>query len=127
MDIGLGDDRKVGKGGSLSVDECQGQRLWRRRNEQRVSTIHQDTIKFSSSAVQIHAIIERFFLEPSVFILLDSTLDREFFLSLESGSASLSYRGEKLRRRISRLVYQRDVGPTPEEEVRRRTTQSKVR
>lgn len=111
MDIGLGDDRKVGKGGSLSVDECQGQRLWRRRNEQRVSTIHQDTIKFSSSAVQIHAIIERFFLEPSVFILLDSTLDREFFLSLESGSASLSYRGEKLRRRISRLVYQRDVGP----------------
>lgn len=125
MDIGLGDDRKVGKGGSLSVDECQGQRLWRRRNEQRVSTIHQDTIKFSSSAVQIHAIIERFFLEPSVFILLDSTLDREFFLSLES--ASLSYRGEKLRRRISRLVYQRDVGPTAEEGVRRRTTQSKVR
>lgn len=92
-----------------------------------VATIYQDTIKFSSSAVQIRAIIERFFLEPSVFILLDSTLDREFFLSLESGSASLSYRGEKLRRRISRLVYQRDVGPTPEEGVRRRTTQSKVR
>lgn len=81
MDIGLGDDRKVGKGGSLSVDECQGQRLWRRRNEQRVSTIHQDTIKFSSSAVQIRAIIERFFLEASVFILLDSTLENFFFPS----------------------------------------------
>lgn len=46
-----------------------------------VATIHQDTIKFSSSAVQIHAIIERFFLEPSVFILLDSTLENFFFPS----------------------------------------------
>lgn len=46
-----------------------------------VATIHQDTIKFSSSAVQIRAIIERFFLEPSVFILLDSTLENFFFPS----------------------------------------------
>lgn len=46
-----------------------------------VATIHQDTIKFSSSAVQIRAIIERFFLEPSVFILLDSILENFFFPS----------------------------------------------
>lgn len=43
MDIGFGRcgarlGRKVGKGGSLSVDECQGQRLWRRRNGCQPST-----------------------------------------------------------------------------------------